>query len=53
MKILGSSFIFLICLAGAAWAAPAPGPGPEISAGVLGMSFAAGLVYLINRRKGS
>lgn len=52
MKILSSSFIFLICLAGSAWAT-AVGPGPEISGGVLGMTLAVGVVYLINRRKRS
>jgi LPXTG-motif cell wall-anchored protein len=27
-----------------------PGPGPEMSAGVLGMALAAGVLYLIKRR---
>jgi hypothetical protein len=53
MKILSSSAIFLICLTGAAWAVPAPGPGPEISSGIIGLTLAAGVVYLINRRKRS
>lgn len=52
MKILSSGFIFLVCLAGAA-SATAIGPGPEISGGVVGMAVAAGLVFLINRRKRS
>jgi len=53
MKILGSLF-FLICLVGSAWAGGAlPGPGPEMSAGVVGMTLAAGVVYLIKRRKRS
>lgn len=47
---------FLISLAGPALAAVAPvastrvGPGPEMSAGVLGMVLAAGMLYLIKRR---
>jgi hypothetical protein len=52
MKVLSSSVIFLVCLAGSAWAAPVA-PGPEISGGIIGMSLAAGMVYLINRRKRS
>jgi hypothetical protein len=52
MKILSSSVIFLICLAGAAWA-NVIGPGPEISSGIIGLTLAAGVVYLINRRKRS
>jgi hypothetical protein len=52
MKILGSSIIFLVSLAGSAWAiTPVGAPGPEITSGILGMTMAAGLVYLINRRK--
>ena len=52
MKILGSLF-FLINLAGSAWAGPSivTADGPEMAAGVLGMSLAAGVVYLIKRRK--
>lgn len=53
MKILSGSIIFLVCLAGVAWATPAIAPGPEVGAGVVGMAAAAGLVYLINRRKRS
>ena len=53
MKILGSLF-FLISIAGSAWAGGAPAaPGPEMSAGVIGMTLAAGVVYLIKRRKRS
>jgi hypothetical protein len=52
MKILGS-FFFLISLVGSAWAAPVGAPGPEMSAGVIGMTLAAGVVYLIKRRKRS
>jgi hypothetical protein len=52
MKIFSSSLIFLACLTGSAWAiTPAGAPGPEITSGILGMTMAAGLVYLINRRK--
>jgi hypothetical protein len=52
MKIVTSLF-FLICLAGSAWAQGAPVPGPEMSAGVIGMTLAAGVVYLIKRRQRS
>jgi hypothetical protein len=52
MKTVTSLF-FLICLAGSAWAQLAPAPGPEMSAGVIGMTLAAGVVYLIKRRKRS
>lgn len=50
MKIF-SGLVFLIGLTGSAWAVPAP--GPEMSSGVIGMTLAAGVVYLINRRKRS
>lgn len=52
MKIF-TGFLFLISLAGSAWAIPATGPGPEMSAGVVGMTLAAGVIYLIKRRKRS
>ncbi len=52
MKILGSLF-FLISIAGSAWAGTVTAPGPEMSAGVIGMTLAAGVVYLIKRRKRS
>jgi hypothetical protein len=53
MKIFTSLF-FLIGPAGSAWAITVDGagaPGPEMSAGVVGMTLAAGMVYLIKRRK--
>jgi hypothetical protein len=49
MKIV-SSFVFVICLTGPAFAQLATAPGPEMSAGVIGMNLAAGVVYLIKRR---
>jgi hypothetical protein len=55
MKIF-TSLVFLISLVGLAWAGygtPAVAPGPEMSAGVVGMTLAAGVVYLIKRRKRS
>ena len=53
MKILGS-FIFLISLVGSARAGGTVGAdSPEISAGVIGMTLAAGVVYLIRRRQRS
>jgi LPXTG-motif cell wall-anchored protein len=59
MKILSSLFV-LISLVGSAWAGfigPGPGiggaPGPEMSAGIMGMTLAAGVVYLLKRRKRS
>jgi hypothetical protein len=51
MKIFTSLF-FLICLGESAWAQVSV-PGPEMSAGVIGMTLAAGVVYLITRRKRS
>jgi hypothetical protein len=51
MKIFTSLF-FLVSLAGSAWAT-AIAPGPEMSTGVLGMTAAAGVIYLIKRRKRS
>ena len=51
MKI-STGLFFLVCLAGSAWAQVAPSaPGPEMSAGLIGMTLAAGVVYLIKRRK--
>jgi hypothetical protein len=50
MKIIISPF-FLVSLGRAAWAITPAAPGPEMSAGVLGMTLAAGVVYLIKRRK--
>jgi hypothetical protein len=52
MKILTGLF-FLVCLGGSAWALSLPAPGPEMSAGIVGMTLAAGVVYLIKRRKRS
>ena len=52
MRIFTGLF-FLISLAGSAWAGPAQAPGPEMSAGIVGMTLAAGVVYLIKRRKRS
>jgi hypothetical protein len=53
MKILSGLF-FLINLVGSAWAGPTSlAPGPEMSAGIVGMTLAAGVVYFIKRRKGS
>ena len=51
MKIF-TSLAFLISLAGPAAAVVlgAAVPGPEMSAGVVGMTLAAGVVYLIKRR---
>ena len=57
MKIFTSLF-FLISLVGSAWAGgvivgTVGAPGPEMSAGVIGMTLAAGVVYLLKRRKRS
>jgi hypothetical protein len=52
MKTFAGVF-FLISLGGSAWAAASAAPGPEMSAGVVGMTLAAGMVYLIKRRHGS
>ena len=45
-----ASLAFLIGLAGSAWASPSLAPAPEMSAGIVGMTLAAGVVYLIKRR---
>jgi hypothetical protein len=50
-KTLSSSLFLLIALAGPAMAI-AQVPAPEIDGGVFGLMFAAGVVYLINRRRG-
>jgi len=51
MKII-ASILFLVSLAGSAWAGFTAGaPGPEMSAGVIGMTLAAGALYFIKRRK--
>jgi LPXTG-motif cell wall-anchored protein len=54
MKVFSSLF-FLISLIGSAWAGAETvgADGPEMAAGVVGMTLAAGLVYLIRRRKRS
>jgi hypothetical protein len=59
MKAVTSLF-FLVSIAGLAWAGtpctqcgPPGAPGPEMSAGIVGMTLAAGVVYLIKRRKRS
>jgi hypothetical protein len=53
MKLF-AGVVFLISLGGSAWAAAtAVAPGPEMSAGVVGMTLAAGVVYLIKRPKRS
>jgi LPXTG-motif cell wall-anchored protein len=53
MKIFTSLF-FTISLAGSAWAGNAPAaPGPEMTTGLIGMTLAAGAIYLIKRRKRS
>jgi len=52
MRVVSSAF-FLVCLAGSAWAIPAAAPAPEVDAGVLGISAAVGLIYLMKRPKHS
>jgi hypothetical protein len=50
---IASAIFFLISFAGSAWATGHHhhmGPGPEIGAGILGMTLAGGVVYLIKRR---
>jgi len=51
-KILSGLFL-LVVLAGPAMAQVAPAPAPEVDGGILGLMFAAGIVYLINRRSRS
>jgi len=52
MKLFTGLF-FLLSLSGSAWAAALAAPGPEMRAGIVGMTLAAGVVYLIKRRKRS
>jgi hypothetical protein len=53
MKIFTSLFL-VVGLAGSAWAGgQVAAPGPEMSAGLIGMTVAAGAIYLIKRRKRS
>jgi len=52
MKKLLGSLIFVVSIAGSAWAGgPAPAPAPEMATGVIGMTLAAGVVYLLSRRR--
>ena len=48
-----ASLLFFFSLAGSAMANGVPAPGPEMSAGIVSMTLAAGVVYLIKRRKRS
>lgn len=54
VKIFTSLF-FLISFAGSAWAGlgSVGAPGPEMSAGLVGMTLAAGVLYLVKRRNRS
>jgi len=54
MKAVSSLFL-LISLVGSASAGALPvgADGPEMAAGVVGMTLATGVVYLIRRRKRS
>jgi hypothetical protein len=52
MRVFTSIF-FLVCLAGSASATVVTAPGPELGTGVLGMSAAAGVIYLLKRRSRS
>jgi hypothetical protein len=53
MKVISSLFFF--SLVGSAWAGAntVGADGPEMAAGVIGMTLATGVVYLIRRRKRS
>jgi hypothetical protein len=51
MKLFSSSLLILVGFAGAAWAQPVGAPSPEMAGGIVGMTLAAGAVYLINRRR--
>jgi hypothetical protein len=58
MRIV-TSILFLVSLAGSAWAGAgftdgaAGAPGPVMGAGIVGMTLAGGVLYLIKRRKRS
>ena len=54
MKLFITSVFFLVSFAGSASAAgQVTAPGPEMTAGLIGMTLAAGAIYLIKRRKRS
>ena len=50
MKIFSSLFV-MIMLGSSAWAGEPGAPGPEMSAGLVAMTLAAGVVYVIKRRQ--
>ena len=54
MKIFTTLFC-MFCLSGSALAGgtPVAAAGPEMSAGIVGMTLAAGVLYLIKRRQRS
>jgi len=52
MSKLLSSLLFIICITAPAAATPAV-PAPDVGAGVLGTMLAAGVVYLMKRRRRS
>ena len=49
-KTLSSSLFLIIALAGPAMASVV-GPAPEVDGGIVGLMLAAGVVYLIKRRR--
>jgi hypothetical protein len=53
MKIFTSLFLLVSFATSASAGVNAIAPGPEMSAGVLGMTLAASVVYLVKRRNRS
>jgi hypothetical protein len=53
MKIITGLFLLFSFAASASAGGTIGAPGPEMSGGVVGMTLAAGVVYLIKRRKRS
>jgi hypothetical protein len=51
MKVISSLFFFMSLVGSASAGGTVGADGPEMAAGVIGMTLAAGVVYLIKRRR--
>ena len=50
-RLFTSAMLLTVVVAGEALATPVAVPAPEIGGGIVGTMVAAGVVYLINRRR--
>jgi hypothetical protein len=50
-KRIAAAAVLLLGAVGAAHATPIAAPGPDIESGLLGVSLAAGLAWVLNRRR--